>query len=106
MTRPGKITGTLAYMAPERLTGKSSSVQTDIYALGVILYQMLTLQLPFQRKTIAAFRKQIHTEELIDPIEMAPYRDIPHQLAQVGRKCLARSEKDRYKSVEELIARS
>jgi serine/threonine-protein kinase len=104
LTRPGKITGTLAYMAPERLTGKSSSVQTDLYALGVILYQMLTLQLPFQRKTIAAFRKQVHNEELVDPIEMAPYRDIPHQLAGVCHRCLARSEKERYKSVEELIA--
>ncbi len=103
LTRPGKITGTLAYMAPERLLGKSSSVQTDLYALGVILYQMLTLQLPFQRKTIAAFRKQMKNEELIDPIEMAPYRDIPHQLAEVCRRCLARSIKDRYKTVEELI---
>jgi serine/threonine-protein kinase len=103
LTRPGKITGTLAYMAPERLTGKSSSVQTDLYALGVILYQMLTLQLPFQRKTIAAFRKQVHTEELVDPIEMAPYRDIPHQLSAVCHRCLARSENERYHSVEELI---
>ncbi|HSX10460.1 MAG TPA: protein kinase [Chlamydiales bacterium] len=103
LTTPGKITGTLAYMAPERLTGKSSSVQTDLYALGVILYQMLTLQLPFQRKTIAAFRKQVHSEELIDPIEMAPYRDIPHQLSEVCHRCLARSETERYKSVEELI---
>ncbi len=103
LTRPGKITGTLAYMAPERLSGKSSSVQTDLYALGVILYQMLTLQLPFQRKTIAAFRKQVQSEELIDPIEMAPYRDIPHQLSEVCRKCLARSVKDRYKTVEELV---
>ncbi len=104
LTRPGKITGTLAYMAPERLTGKSSSVQTDLYALGVILYQMLTLQLPFQRKTIAAFRKQVHTEELNDPIEMAPYRDIPHQLSGVCHRCLAKSETGRYKNVEELIA--
>lgn len=103
LTRPGKITGTLAYMAPERLNGQSSSVQTDLYALGVILYQMLTLQLPFQRKTIAAFRKQVHSEELIDPIEMAPYRDIPHQLSAVCRKSLARSAKDRYRSAEELI---
>ncbi len=103
LTRPGKITGTLAYMAPERLMGKSSSVQTDLYALGVILYQMLTLQLPFQRKTIASFRKQVHTEELIDPIEMAPYRDIPHQLSAVCHRCLARSEEERYKNVEELI---
>lgn len=103
LTRPGKITGTLAYMAPERLTGKSSSVQTDLYALGVILYQMLTLQLPFQRKTIAAFKKQAASEQLIDPIEMSPYRDIPHQLSHVCCKCLAKSEQDRYQNVEELI---
>lgn len=103
LTRPGKITGTLAYMAPERLSGKSSSVQTDLYALGVILYQMLTLQLPFQRKTIAAFRKQVHNEVLIDPVEMSPYRDIPHQLSEVCRRCLARIEKERYPNVEALI---
>jgi serine/threonine protein kinase/tetratricopeptide (TPR) repeat protein len=103
LTRPGKITGTLAYMAPERLLGKSSSVQTDIYALGVILYQLLTLQLPFQRKTIAAFRKQLASEEMIDPVEMAPYREIPHQLAFIASKCLARSEKERYQSVEDLL---
>jgi serine/threonine-protein kinase len=104
LTRPGKITGTLAYMAPERLTGTSSSAQTDIYALGVILYQILTLQLPFQRKTIAAFRKDVHKEELIDPIEMAPYRDIPLQLARVCHNCLSRLQSERYKSVEDLIA--
>jgi serine/threonine protein kinase/tetratricopeptide (TPR) repeat protein len=104
LTRPGKITGTLAYMAPERLLGKASSVQTDLYALGVILYQMLTLQLPFQRKSIAAFRKQVHNESFIDPVEMAPYRDIPHQLSEVCHRCLARSEQDRYQNVEDLIA--
>lgn len=103
LTRPGKITGTLAYMAPERLHGESSSVQTDLYALGVILYQMLTLRLPFQRKTLASFRKTVKTEELIDPIEMAPYRDIPHQLSEVCRRILAYSITDRYQTAEELI---
>ncbi len=104
LTRPGKIAGTLAYMAPERLRGESSSPQADLYALGVLLYYMLTLQLPFQRKTLAAFRKIAANERLIDPIEAAPYRDIPHQLATVCRKCLAFSPAERYKSVEELIA--
>ncbi len=103
LTKPGKITGTLAYMAPERLKGEASSIQTDLYALGVILYQMLTLQLPFHRKNISAFRKQVHTEELIDPIDVAPYRDIPHQLSYVCHKCLAPKAADRYQSVEELI---
>lgn len=103
LTKPGKITGTLAYMAPERLFGKSSSIHTDLYALGVILYQMLTLHLPFQRKSLASFRKEAHKEVLIDPIEMAPYRDIPHQLSHVCHKCLAPKKSERYRSVEDLI---
>jgi serine/threonine-protein kinase len=105
LTRPGKITGTLAYMPPERLAaGNTPSVQTDVYALGVILYQLLTLQLPFQRKTITAFRKTLRREELIDPVDMAPYRDVPHQLAAVCKRSLAPEKADRYKNVEELIA--
>jgi len=103
LTRPGKITGTLAYMAPERLKGMSSSIQTDLYALGVILYQILTLQLPFQRKNIAAFRKQVHSEQMVDPAAMAPYREIPHQLAAICIKCLMKDPADRFQSVEELI---
>ena len=104
LTRPGKIAGTLAYMAPERLKGQSSSVQTDLYALGVILYQILTLELPFQRKSVASFKKQVDTESLIDPTEMAPYRDIPHPLARICNRCLARQVQDRYPNVEGLIA--
>jgi serine/threonine-protein kinase len=103
LTRPGKITGTLAYMAPERLKGQSSSVQTDLYALGVILYQLLTLQLPFQRKTIATFRKRVESEQMVDPAEMAPYREIPRQLAEICNKCLAKDPQDRFQSVEKLI---
>lgn len=100
---PVKIAGTVPYMAPEMLTGKTASFQTDIYALGVIFYQMLTLQLPFHRKTLAAFRKHFNIETLIDPIEMAPHRDIPHQLSAAACKCLSRSLASRYQTVEELI---
>jgi eukaryotic-like serine/threonine-protein kinase len=103
LTRPGKITGTLAYMAPERIKGKPSSIQTDLYALGVILYQILSLQLPFQRKTIASFRKTVDSEQIVGPIEAAPYREIPHQLAAISMKCLAKVPDDRFQSVEELI---
>ncbi len=103
LTRPGKITGTLAYMAPERLKGQSSSVQTDLYALGVVLYQLLTLQLPFQRKNIAAFRKRVESEQMIDPAEIAPYREIPRTLAEICIRCLAKDPADRFQSLEELI---
>jgi len=104
LTRPGKIAGTLAYMAPERLFGEASSVQADIYALGVMLYYILTLQVPFQRKSLAQFRKQVKTERLIEPIEAAPYRDIPQHLSSVCCKCLSHSPQKRFASVEELIA--
>lgn len=103
LTKPGKITGTLAYMAPERLFGKSSSIQTDLYALGVILYQMLTLCIPFQRKSVETFRKNVHKESLISPIERAPYRDIPHHLSEVAKKCLLPDQNERYESVSQLI---
>lgn len=103
LTKPGKITGTLAYMAPERIKGHSSSVQTDLYSLGVILYQILTLQLPFQRKSIALFRKYVDSEELVGPIECAPYREIPHDLAAICQKCLEKSPEERFQSVEELL---
>ncbi len=105
LTRPGKITGTLAYMPPECLTGLfPPSVQIDIYALGVILYQLLTLQLPFQRKRTLSFYKKPNNEELIDPMEMAPYRDIPRQLASICKKCLHPKLSERYESTEDLIA--
>ena len=104
LTKPGKITGTLAYMAPERIKGAPSSIQTDLYSLGVILYQMLTLQLPFHRKSIALFRKLVDTEELVGPIEAAPYLEIPHQLAAICSKCLEKSANNRFQSVEELLS--
>lgn len=56
ITRLGKVVGTIAYMAPERALGLKATVQTDIYSLGVILYQILTLTLPFQRKNLKEFR--------------------------------------------------
>lgn len=103
LTHPGKIPGTLAYMAPERAHGEKSSFLTDIYALGVILYQMLTLRLPFQRTTLAEYRKYMAREELQDPVEVSPYRDIPLQLAAIAKKCLSAKKEERYQSVAELI---
>ncbi len=104
LTRPGKIVGTLTYMAPERARQEPASVQTDIYALGVILYQLLTLRLPFHRTSFAEYRKIMDREEFLDPTERAPYRDIPHALSDIVKKCLARNKEERYRTVEELLA--
>lgn len=103
LTRPGKIPGTLAYIPPERIFGKPATYATDIYALGVILYQLLTLRLPFHRSSDKKLKKQVEKEELIDPLDRAPYRDIPLELARIAKKCLSPDPEARYGSVEDLL---
>jgi eukaryotic-like serine/threonine-protein kinase len=103
LTNPGKIVGTLTYLPPERALGEEASVSTDIYSLGAILYQLLTLQLPFKRTTLKEFKKQMAQEELVDPQEMAPYRDIPKPLADIAKKCLDPDKAKRYQTVSDLI---
>ncbi len=104
LTRPGKVVGTLAYLAPERAQGEMASEQTDLYALGVMLYQILTLKLPFKRIDLETFQKMWSYEELMDAVEAAPYRDIPHALNQIVKKCLQPMKELRYKQVIDLIA--
>jgi serine/threonine-protein kinase len=98
-----KVAGTLTYLAPERILKNASTELTDIYSLGAILYQILTLKPPFQRTSLAHFRKIVGKEVVIDPIELAPYREIPHALCEITKKCLAYDSSGRYQSVQELI---
>lgn len=103
VTKIGKVVGTIAYMAPERALGKPATIQTDIYSLGVVLYQILTLELPFHRKNIDHFKK-IWMKEVVEAPELvAPYRDVPEILSEVVKKCLAKESEERYNSVAELI---
>ncbi len=103
ITRPGRVAGTVSYMAPERAMGKEATIKTDIYSLGAILFQLLTLHPPFHRGNLQAFRKTMKNETLPDPIEMAPYREIPNGLAQIAKKCLAFDPDKRPSTVQELI---
>lgn len=102
-TLAGKVVGTLGYMAPERALGQPATKETDIYSLGVILYQILTLRHPFKRKSLNLFRKNMSREFLYDPIEAAPHRDIPKVLARIAMKCLSTNASQRYQSVDSLI---
>ncbi len=103
LTHVGKVVGTVSYMAPERATGSPATFQTDIYSLGVILYQMLTLKHPFKRASLKEFREELTKERLIEPSEIAPYRDVPKSLSRVVRKALHPSPMQRYLTVDDLI---
>ncbi|WP_201457043.1 serine/threonine-protein kinase PknD [Chlamydia sp. 17-3921] len=100
MTIHGKIVGTPDYMAPERLLGLPASESTDIYALGVILYQMLTLSFPYRRKR--GKKIMVDNQAILSPEEIAPYREIPPFLSFIVMKALAVDPKQRYQSVSEL----
>ena len=97
MTIPGKIVGTPDYMAPESLLGAGASEKTDIYSLGLILYQMLTLAFPYRRKK---GRKPPYRDVVLSPIEMAPYRNIPPALSQIAMKAIAVDPAERFSSVQ------
>lgn len=103
VTIPGKLVGTLDYMAPERFLGALATEQTDIYALGVMLYQMLALAFPFPRRGKHSFKKKISEEVFIAPEEVAPFRDIPPLLSKIVEKCIDRDVNKRYSSVTSLL---
>jgi serine/threonine protein kinase len=103
ITHVGKVVGTISYMAPERALGEPATTQTDIYSLGVILYQFLTLRFPFKRESLKEFRKNMKNEILHDPSEVAPYRDVPRLLSAVVTKCLSPIPEHRHNAVDELI---
>ncbi len=102
-TNVGKLVGTTSYMAPERAFGKPASIETEIYALGVILYQILTLRYPFRRKSMRHFRRVVRKEVFREPAEVAPYRDVPQILTAITKKCLEFRPRRRYHSVDALI---
>ncbi|MEI6242393.1 MAG: protein kinase, partial [Chlamydiota bacterium] len=102
-TLPKKIAGTLTYLSPEIAKGEPFSISSDIYALGAILYYILTLFPPFQRASLEEWQQYLTKENLPSPFEKAPYRDIPQELADIAQKALSFEKKDRYLSVDELL---
>ena len=104
LTRIGKIVGTVNYMSPERALGHPCTVQADIYSLGVILYQILTLHLPFRRGPLKEFRQSMRHEEFVSPSEISPYREVPDVLARIAKRCLDPKPSARYQSVDAIIA--
>ncbi|MHC5538986.1 serine/threonine-protein kinase, partial [Singulisphaera rosea] len=101
-TKSGDLLGTPGYMAPEQAQGKPEQVTaaTDIYALGIILYEMLTGQTPFQGVTPLAMIGQILTQEPVPPRRLQP--KIPRDLETICLKCLEKAPRQRYASAIDL----
>ena len=103
-TLDGLIKGSPGYLAPEQACRElgERDRQTDIYALGGILYSILTLKTPIEYSDIHQCLKDTVEGRIIDPLKINP--DTPVSLAAVAMKALSKEKKDRYASVTELKA--
>jgi len=102
LTATGMIIGTPYYMSPEQAAGKSADERTDIYALGTILYEMVTGQPPFQGESGFSVALKHQTELPKHPRELNA--QIPETLDRLLIKCLAKKKEERYQSATELLA--
>lgn len=97
-----KIAGSIPYMAPELVSGMPTTYQSEVYSLGLILYEMLTLRFPFHRGSLEKHHESQSNELLVDPARVAPFRNIAPILSKIALKCLAYAPQDRYQSIDEL----
>jgi serine/threonine-protein kinase len=101
-TATGAIIGTAKYMSPEQARGDRPDERTDIYSLGVILYEMVAGVTPFEGDSTVAILMKHVTEQV--PDIRAIKSDLSPQLAEVIEKALAKNRKDRYQSAAEMAA--
>ncbi len=100
ITGSGVMIGTPQYMSPEQVEGKDVDQRSDIYSLGVILYEMVTGRLPFEGETPLAVAMKHKGETPRDPKELNA--QIPEDLSQVILKCLEKDKNNRYQSADGL----
>ncbi len=102
LTQEGTIVGTALYLAPELVTGAEADQRTDLYAVGAILYELLTGQPPFAGDNLMTIFSRILTAPLTAPRTLAP--GLPPAVEQIILKLLARDPNDRYASADEVLA--
>jgi serine/threonine protein kinase len=98
----GRIMGTPAYLAPEQIMGEPHSTRSDLFSLGIVIYQMLTGVPPFDGSSVAAVCAQILTADPVEPSRRNPA--LPSNLDHIVMRCLAKKPEDRYPSGDALAA--
>jgi serine/threonine protein kinase len=104
ITSPGIVCGTPEYMSPEQGRGDPLDARSDLYAVGVILFQLLTGRLPFEADSPTQVVLMHLSTPPPDPRKIAPSRNIPEALVEVVRKALAKESRDRFVDADDFGA--
>ena len=100
LTNVGQIVGTAEYMAPEQIEGRSIDARTDVYALGIVLFQMLAGEAPFRSTTLHGLLFQhVHT---VPPTIRGVNPYVSEHLSWIVSKAMAKAPADRFQSAEEM----
>ena len=101
MERKKKVAGTLPYLSPEQAKGEEVDQRSDIYSLGIILFEMLTGKLPFEAHTQKEYlRKHLHEK----PPSLTELKaDVPPTLQKIIFKCLQKNPESRYQNCDEIL---
>lgn len=100
VTGEGRIVGTVAYMSPEQAEGKTVDERSDVFSLGVMLYELATGQRPFQGDTNVSVLSSLLKDTPRSAVELSPA--LPPPIARVLKTCLQKDPERRYQSAKEL----
>src|SRR5262245_41401538 len=101
-TRPGLVLGTAHYMSPEQARGQKVDARTDIWSLGVVLYEMVAGTPPFSGETPSDCIAAILTAEPAPVTSISP--DVPAKLQSILEKALRKNTEERYQTIKEMLA--
>ena len=103
LTRAGMFLGSPKYMSPEQIQNQDLDPRTDVYSLGVIMYQMISGRVPFRgESSVEIIYKHVHAP-LPAIHDLNPEADAPPELEEIVRRCLAKKREDRFLGMAELL---